>query len=176
MLLPLLPAQVNKYICSSFLIVTSSEMQAKFGLLLQVLLLVRRAAFLSLTYSRHGLQNPLSSQGVSCPLGRVKPYHRWHWIEILELWLCKTGIMAVWSALKCVVGKCIYETGVRTILLFALLYVGIVKKGSEVKTEQWQLQSNKRWYFKVLSQLYSSFLWQSTVSASLMNFPSGYIL
>lgn len=41
-------------------------------------------------------------------------------------------------------GRCIYETGVRTILLFALLYVGIVKKGSEVKTEQWQLQSNKR--------------------------------
>lgn len=41
--------------------------------------------------------------------------------------------MAVQSTLKCVVGKCIDEIGVRTILLFALLYLSVVKKGSEVK-------------------------------------------
>lgn len=29
-----------------------------------------------------------------------------------------------------------YETSVKTVLLFALLYVVIVKKGSEVKTKQ----------------------------------------
>lgn len=45
------------------------------------------------------------------------------------------GIMAVQSAPKCV-GECVYETSVRIIFLFALPYVGIVKKGSEVKTEQ----------------------------------------
>lgn len=40
------------------------------------------------------------------------------------------------STLKCVGGKCIDEIGVRTILLFALLYLGVVKKGSEVKKEK----------------------------------------
>lgn len=60
-------------------------------------------------------------------------YHRQHWVEIWELWLFKMGIMAVQSTLKCVVGKCIDEIGVRTILLFALLYLSVVKKGSEVK-------------------------------------------
>lgn len=44
--------------------------------------------------------------------------------------------MAVQNALKCVVGKCTYETAVRTILLFALLCLGKVKKDSEVKTEK----------------------------------------
>lgn len=43
--------------------------------------------------------------------------------------------MAVQSAPKCI-GNCVYETSVRITFLFALPYVGAVKKGSEVKTEQ----------------------------------------
>lgn len=44
--------------------------------------------------------------------------------------------MAAQSTLKCVVGKCIDEIGDRTILLSALLYLGVVEKGSEVKKEK----------------------------------------
>lgn len=44
--------------------------------------------------------------------------------------------MAAQSTLKCVVGKCIDEIGDRTVLLFALLYLGVVKKGSEVKKRE----------------------------------------
>lgn len=111
-------------------------MLAELLLLLQVLLLVQRAAFLSFSCQRHELQAILSSQGVSCSLTQGKAYHRQHWVEIWELWFCKTGIMAAQSTLKCVVGKCIDEIGDRTVLLFALLYLGVVKKGSEVKKRE----------------------------------------
>lgn len=77
-------------------------MQAKLCLLLGVLLLIRRAAFLSFSCTRHGLQNILSSQGVSCPLPCVKPYHMLHCAEIWKVGLCTMGIMAVQSAPKCV--------------------------------------------------------------------------
>lgn len=126
MLLSLLPTQVKQKMCSSFFIVTCSEMQAKFCLFLGVQLLLRRAAFLSFSYSRRGLQNILSSEEVSCPLACEKPYHMLHCTETWKLGLCTMGIVAVRGASK-YVGKCIYETSVRTIFLFALPYVGVVK-------------------------------------------------
>lgn len=106
MLLPLLPTQVKQKMCSSFFIVTCSEMQAKLCLLFGVLLLVRRVAFLSFSYTRCGLQNILSSQEVSCPLLCVESYHMLHCTEIWKLGLCTMGIMAVQSVPKCV-GKCV---------------------------------------------------------------------
>lgn len=112
MLLSLLPTQVKPKMCSSFFIVTCSEMQAKLCLLIGVLLLVRRAAFLPFSYIRCGLQNILSSQGVSCPLPCVKSYHMLHCTEIWKLGLSTMGIMAMLScsvqlsAPKCV-GKCV---------------------------------------------------------------------
>lgn len=76
-------------------------MQAKLCLLLAVLLLVRKAAFLSFSYTRRGLQNILSSQGVSCPLPCVKSYHMLHCTEIWKLGHCTMGIMAMQSVPKC---------------------------------------------------------------------------
>ena len=106
MLLSVLPTQVKQKMCSFFFVVTCSEMQAKLYLLLDVLLLIRKTAFLSLSYSRCGLQNILSSHQASCPLAYVKPYHMLQCTEIRKLGLCTVGVMAVQSVSKCV-GNCV---------------------------------------------------------------------